>query len=201
MSKDNKQRALYRRLRKASDADQPALTLLLGRRYVNRYPECGHGWLLLGIALVEQARYEEAERALLRSLDLYPADKRWIVLGHLGHLFKQSGNYRKAAKWYKRQIIATPDAADGYIYLGAALARSGRLAEAEAVHRRGTECIEGCIDEAFLNLGLVLRALQRYAEAAECFREAIRLDPNYDAAKDALRDVELCVKLNARSPD
>ena len=45
-----------------------------------------------------------------------------------------------------------------------------------------------------MNLGLVLLAQERFEEAAECFREAIHLDPGYRAAKKALRDVEQCLR-------
>lgn len=50
-------------------------------------------------------------------------------------------------------------------------------------------CPEGCIDEAYHNLGLILRAQGRLREAADCFRRAIELDPEYDNAKEALDDV------------
>jgi tetratricopeptide (TPR) repeat protein len=59
-------------------------------------------------------------------------------------------------------------------------------------------CPEGCIDEAYFNLGLVLRSRERFEDAAECFREAIRLDPEYRAARRALFDVEHCIKLRGR---
>lgn len=85
------------------------------------------------------------------------------------------------------------------IYLGLTLALQGRLRDAERVHRSATQCLEGCIDEAFYNLGLVLRAQERYQEAAECFREAIRRDPKYRIARRALRDVELADKMGGES--
>ena len=77
------------------------------------------------------------------------------------------------------------------------LAKQGRLHDAEDTHRKAVACTRGCIDEAYLNLGLILRARERFAEAAECFREALRRDPDYRAARRALRDVELCIKLEA----
>ena len=52
------------------------------------------------------------------------------------------------------------------------------------------KCKTGCIDEAFSNLGLCLRALERHAEARTCFKRAIALDPHYRAAKVALADVD-----------
>jgi tetratricopeptide (TPR) repeat protein len=70
------------------------------------------------------------------------------------------------------------------------LAVSGRLTEAEAVHRKATRCPEGCIDEAHLNLGLVLKARQRYAEARACFQKALKITPNYKDALRQLKDME-----------
>lgn len=184
----------YERLRRLSHRPFPASTIRYAQRYVTDYPDHGPGWLQLGIALVELARYEEAERALGKALELCPPGKRQIPLGHLGHLFKLAGDYDQAAAWFRKAVEADPGDATYHIYLGALLARQGRLHEAEDVHRVAASCTEGCIDEAYLNLGLVLRAQERFREAADCFREAIRLDPNYRTARRALRDVERCIK-------
>jgi tetratricopeptide (TPR) repeat protein len=61
--------------------------------------------------------------------------------------------------------------------------------EAAEFHQRGTRCTKGCIDEAHLNLGLIRRAQERFAEAAQCFEKALELDPDYAPAKVALEDV------------
>ena len=50
------------------------------------------------------------------------------------------------------------------------------------------------IDEAFFLLGDVFRAQERFEEAAEWFREAIKIDPEYRSAREALRDAERCLK-------
>lgn len=185
----------YRRLRRFSDGPFPALTIRYGRRYLADYPWHGPAWMLVGIALVELARYEEAEQAFAKAIDLCPMHKRQIPFSQMGHLFREAGDYDQAAAWYRRAIEADPDDATYHIFLGAVLAKQGRLLEAEDVHRTAIACVEGCIDEAYLNLGFILRARERFAEAADCFREAIRLDPNYRPARRALRDVERCIKL------
>jgi tetratricopeptide (TPR) repeat protein len=113
----------------------------------------------------------------------------------MGHLFRESGDYEQAAGWYRQAIEACPEDATSHIFLGAMLARQGRLHDAAEAHRTATTCDEGCIDEAYLNLGLVLRALGRFTEAADCFREALRLDPEYREARRALRDVEQCIRV------
>lgn len=181
--------ARWSRLRAAHKADLPALTAARAREFLKEFPEGGPIWKILGSALIDLARYSEAELAIKKALSLCPPEKLWIPLAEMGHLCKAQGDYKSAAGWYQQAIEAVPREASGHSYLGGLLAKSGRLMEAEAAHRAATRCIEGCRDEAFLNLGLVLRAQERYEEAAECFERALELDPKYDAAKRALRDV------------
>ncbi|APW60954.1 tetratricopeptide repeat protein [Paludisphaera borealis] len=187
--------ARWDRLRAAYKADLPALTVARAREFVAENPECGPAWKMLGSALVELAQHREGEEALRRAIALCPPDKLWIPLAEMGHMYKSRGDFRAAAAWYRKAIDAVPDEASAHIYLGGVLAKAGRLHEAEAAHRAATLCKEGCRDEAFLNLGLVLRALERHDEAADCFEAALRLDPKYQAAKKALRDVRRTLQL------
>jgi tetratricopeptide (TPR) repeat protein len=148
----------------------------------------------LGIALTEIARYEEAERALSKAIEHCPSSKLWITFGAMGHLHKAAGDFGRAEEWYRRTIAQAPEDATGYIYLGSLLATLGRLVEAEEITRSATQCPEGCIDEAFRTLGLILLYRERFEEAAECLREAIRRDPEYRGAKEALRDAKACLR-------
>jgi tetratricopeptide (TPR) repeat protein len=119
----------------------------------------------------------------------------------MGHLYRAWGKYDEAAVWYRRGIELEPDFAGGYIFLGAVLAKSGDLQSAEEQHRKATQCERGCIDEAYLNLGLVLRAQDRYAEAAECLRKSLELDTDGDqdgGTRAALDDVERMLRLLAK---
>ena len=186
----------HNRLRKLSNGPHPALTIRYGRKYLRDYPEDGVAWYLVANALIEMARYEEAEQANAKAMEYWPPEKIQIPLAQLGHLYLEAGDYDRAAECYRKAIEAAPNDADGFIYLGCVRAKQGRLHDAEEAHRAGIQCGEGCIDEAYLNLGYILRARERFEQAAECFREAIRIDPEYRAAKLALRDVEICLKLN-----
>jgi tetratricopeptide (TPR) repeat protein len=183
----------YEQLLQLSDGPYAALTILHARQYVADFPNNGPGWLVLGIALAETARYQEAEQALNQAIQRCQTEKQQIPLSQMGHRFRSAGDYDRAAVWYRKAIEADPNDATYRIFLGAVLARQGNLQAAEVEHRQATQCSEGCIDEAYLNLGLVLRAQDRFEEAAHCFRAAIRLDPNYREAAAALRDVEQCL--------
>ena len=182
---------LRQRIRAASDAGHIGMLLLLCREYLRHDQRRWIVWHDLGSALWQMARYREALRALRNALALCPEGSRWYVHAEIGRLYKRWGKYRTAARWFQKMIDARPDEATGYIYRGAALARLGDLCEAEEMHRAATSCKEGCIDEAYLNLGLVLRAQERFSEAADAFRAALELTPDYEEARAELPDAEL----------
>ncbi len=181
---------LRERIRVADKAGHVALVTLLSREYLLLKPQSWIAWHDLGSALWPMAHYAEALKALRQARKYCPKNHRHYVEAAFGHLYKRWGKYKLAARWYQKMIDATPDDATGYIFRGAALARLGSLREAEAMHRAATACSEGCIDEAYLNLGLVLRAQERSGEAAESFRKALELTPDYQEALNGLADVE-----------
>jgi Flp pilus assembly protein TadD len=114
-------------------------------------------------------------------------------------LFREKGDFAVAEQWYRAAIEHSPRDAQGYILLGAMLARLGRLDEAEQTHRQATLCTAGCIDEAYHNLGLVLRAVERFSEALSCFESALRIDPQYKVARIAARDVKRVLRMRKSS--
>ena len=189
MNENEMVKARWSHLRAAHKADLPALTVARAREFLREYPDCGPAWKILGEALVDLARHSEAEHALKQAIAKCPPDKLWIPLAEMGHLHRARGEYKAAVAWYRRAIDKMPDEASGHIYIGGVLAKTGRLKEAETAHRAAIRCTQGCRDEAHLNLGLVLRAQERYDEAATCFEQALKLDPKYVAARKALRDV------------
>ncbi|MGP0068633.1 MAG: tetratricopeptide repeat protein [Isosphaeraceae bacterium] len=195
MSNNRSREVLYEELKQASDANLLALTILLARRYLADYPDEWPAWLWLGNALTELARYDEAEHALTRVLHLFPEDKRFIPMINLGRLYAARSDFDRAAEWFGKAIVAEPRNASGYIMMGVILARQGRLRDGEEVLRKATEtCYEGCLYEAFLNLGTILMAGERFEEAAESIREAIHLNADCEPARQTLRDVERCLE-------
>lgn len=189
MAESSLQHDLFAQLKEASSLEQSSLTVLIGRRYTSLFADSGMGWLLYGVALVETAQYHDAQKALMRAIRLCPDDRLHIPYSHLGHMHKRKGNLKIAAKWYQKTIAVTPDDAGGHIYLGAVLALQGKLKEAIKCHRTATQCKEGCVEEAFLNLGLVLRAQGKLKLAKAALQKALSLDNNYEPAREALEDV------------
>jgi tetratricopeptide (TPR) repeat protein len=192
-------RLLWARLRRARHAGLPALAILRARALLAEVPDCGPVWCMLGSELASLARYEEAEQALRKAIEHSRSDKLRIPYAEMGRLFEATGEYDQAEVWYRRSIEAAPDAAGGYIQLGGVLARLGRADEAEAAYRRATRCGSGCIEEAYLNLGLALCARERFGEAAVCIEESLRLDADYREARRARKNVTACLRELERS--
>ena len=148
-------------------SNRPASAIVLIRDYLERHPDHGIAWCHLGNMLTGLARYDEARQAYARSIRRCPRSKRHIPYGQLGHMYRMKSDPGLAERWYRRAMRANPNDAGAYIFLGALLAICGRLSEAEALHCAATECKTGCVDEAYLNLGLVLRAQQRFDQARQ----------------------------------
>ncbi len=188
---------LYRTLFQAWDAGEYAYALEMSRDLLQQWPDYDIGWLLQGVMLYELARYDEAEKTLRRAVQLIPDGSLDHGYVHLGHLCKDRGDYDDAERYYRKALELAPDNAGRHIFLGAVLARKGDLVAAEKVHRDGTRCPRGDIDEAYLNLGYVLRAQERYDEALDCFTKALELTPEYEEAIVAKRDIEKVLEYTA----
>jgi tetratricopeptide (TPR) repeat protein len=182
-------RRLRDRVRELEDDARPASALLAVRKILRHDPNDANALVLQGRLLASLARHGEAEESLSRALVLFAADSAYAVHRELGHLYESWGRLELALAEFEKVVALRPEHASGHIYVGAVLARLGRFDEAIASHTRATRCSEGHVDEAYFNLGLVLRALERFADAKNAFERALELDPMYVEARAALSDV------------
>ncbi len=175
-------------IQNANRRDDVATCEALSRIWLAKNPDDVWVVHMLAESLYRMARYEESLQLYNEALVRFP-DHRWGIYIQIGHLYRYRGELDQAACWYEKAVEDDPDEASSYIFLGTIKARQGKLAEAEQIHRKATSCSDGSIEEAFHNLGLVLRGQMRMSEAADCFRRAIEIDPEYNAAIKALDDV------------
>ena len=171
----------------------PAFQLILSLELISNHRDYFPGLICYAHALVALGRYKEAREVFTEVKQHLSQDKMYSFFQQMGDMCKKMGDLESSAQWFVKAIELRPDDADGYIGAGAILARQGRLEEAEQYHRKATVCSQGCIDEAFLNLGFVLRAQERFAEAQKCFEKALELDAGYDEAKIELNDVRAVI--------
>jgi tetratricopeptide (TPR) repeat protein len=167
--------------------------------YVAKRPEHSFAVFLLGDALREVGRFTEAEEVLLRSLSLASPERQAAVMAAIGRLKDGHGKRQEAEEWFRRATEDAIGASKGWIwiYRGCNLIFAEKRDEAAACHERATQ-LPGDQDEAYLNLGFVRRAQQRYAEAVEAFEKALALSPAYTLAAEALhglRDIGAAVAL------
>jgi tetratricopeptide (TPR) repeat protein len=185
----------------AKQKDHPATTVLLASEYLkaNR----GDMEVLLDYAemLYKMTRYEDAIQIYMDAISLLDEGSNgWSIFIQLGRMYQYWGRPNEAEPWFRKAIEAEPDELASYIFLGACLARQGKLKQAEEMHRMATIKCPGSwlTDEAYHNLGLVLRGQGKLPEAADIFRKAIAITPNYSDALEALEDVEMAMSFEER---
>ena len=187
-------------LMKAWDEGKIACHLHYARRYVAAYPDDMHGWIALADVLSGIALYEDARKALLKSLKLCPKKKAHHLFAQIGHMYKTKCDLKKAEKWYRKAVEEHPRQ-EYLVFLGACLAKQGRHQEAQTFYERAVQMEPDTADEAYFNLGLISRANGNNTEALDYFDKAIEIDPNYEYAKFERQDVlDLVEILKADNP-
>lgn len=195
--------SLRRRLDKMS-SDQPATVRELALQILAHDRRDLQALYGLVNALIDLHQFRAAHSALRRFADLPTGTRHQFSLyGARGRYFRELGELRTAERWYRKAAVGQPLY---LVFLGGVLARQGRFAEAKRVHRRASRApVEDNVanDEAFYNLGLILRAERRYKAAIAAFDKAVELDPNYTLAKaervDALAAMRVVVPKHRRA--
>lgn len=191
MVKTRKQR--YKELVSASDKNLNSCVIELAPSYLKEFPNSQGGWDIYSLALYRVDRFKDAKKALLKSIKLLDEIQHGEILSwlfcRLGHIYENSGNFCKATEWFEKAHLANPQEATFLIYKGVMLLRKEKFDEARETFQEATKCKEGCIDEAFYNLGVAHLIQRNYEEAQICFERALEIDPKYKEAKQQLKDV------------
>lgn len=168
--------------------DTPACMHELALEYTKRFPDDFCGWIVLADALTHFALYKRARAALSTALSLAPTEKKTDVYHQIGHHYSEKGDHKRAELWY-RKALEENRCVEHYIFLGACLAKQGRLEKAKKYHLQAIKTKSKEVDEAYFNLGLIYRAERNFKKASEYFGKAIELDPEYKLAKIAKEDI------------
>lgn len=105
----------------------------------------------------------------------------------------ENGNYQQAAELYRQAIEQDPENAKLHFNLAAALQKLGRTKEAMQSYDRFEALSESPQEQSFAsyNQGTMLTEENKYKEAAEFFREALKKNPN---DPDARHNYELALQ-------
>jgi tetratricopeptide (TPR) repeat protein len=195
---------LLRQAKAAHEQEREPLVAELLGPYLERRQDDDYAWFLFGDALRVMGLTDEAERALLKAVELSPGPD-WVLQLTLAHLYKDAGNHVEAERWFElaAEDEAAAEQAWFWILRGSNLASHGQFKQAEKCFRQAIALGDDNRDEALLNLGYCLRAQGRYLEARRQFRQALDLNPEYTLAEKAihsLNGIEKAISLARQIP-
>jgi HemY protein len=155
------------------------------QRYHEMVPGDYEGLAQLGSCLSDLGRFDEAEPMLREALaGMDDALTRY----NLGLLLARTGRLDEARAEYERALGRDPNHANARVNLAAVLARQGDLERAaRELSRVVAQDPQNAL--AHTNLGLVLVQQGQTTRAAHAFEEALRIQPGFSAAADALRSL------------
>jgi serine/threonine-protein kinase len=124
------------------------------------------------LALEKLDRLPDAERELVKAVELRPAD--WANHNALGVHYWRRGRYSEAERAFRKVVELAPDNVRGLSNLGALLNADGHQEEAASLLRRAMSLRPNY--GAASNLALVEFDRGRYTEAARAYEKALALD-------------------------
>jgi len=150
---------------------------------------------LLGVALMQQERHEEARQVLASALERDPRSAGTLL--NLGSALVHLSRYDEAAAQFREAARIEPLLAQAHFNLGHALKELGRFEEAAAAYRAVLALDPGSL-LAHLNLGFVLRELGQSDAAARSFLAATECDPG---CAEAHAQLGIVYRSQGRLPD
>ena len=148
----------------------------LARTMTARFPQHGMAWKVLGAALIEMGRVDEALPLMQKAAVLSPQDAE--AHNNLGSALHALGRFDEAAASCRQALAIRPDFAEAHNTLGHTLCTLGRLEEAEASFRSALQ-MKPDSAEFHSNLGSLLHTLGRLNEAEASFRRTLEIKSDY----------------------
>ena len=127
--------------------------------------------------LKNEGRLVEARAELVRHLRAAPGDAD--AAHFLGMIASQQGNWPDARKWMQRSVELAPRNAMFRINLGAVFGNLRQPREAIEQLKVGISLPGGDRPELHNNIGVAHERLGELRQAAECFKRALALKPDY----------------------
>lgn len=147
-------------------------------------PSSAPARISLGQAYARFQQWGPAETAARQALSLKPGDA--IALDLLGFCLRKQGQLQQAVECYRKSLELNPQNADAQYQLGYCYYRLGKKPAAVVALRTAVRLRPNYAD-AWRELGQFL-AEANDAEAIACFRRAVELAPEDEAARRLLED-------------
>lgn len=143
--------------------------------FLERHPESGKDWDLLGVAYLQLGNSDAARIVLTRATALLPRDA--AVWDHLGVAERLSGDWLAAETAFARSLALNSRRAETWVNRGNLQCDQGQRPAALVSFQRAQELDPGCA-EAIGSLGKVSHELGRLDDAARYCRELVARRPD-----------------------
>lgn len=145
------------------------------QQVLQQYPQSARAFHLMGLALLQGGKTEEALPYLERAIALDP--KAADYHGHLGVAYCSAKRVDEGIAACQHALSLQPQWLDVRYNLALALHKRGDLTEAIAHYQQVVEC-QPQNAQALLNLGNALQQTQRYDQAIARYQQALAIRPN-----------------------
>ena len=131
--------------------------------------------------------FDRAAELYRQSLAVFPTAEAHTFLGWTYHF---QGKVEDAIEECKRAIAVDPDFGNPYNDIGAYLISLKRYDEAVSRLERATKALRyEPRHYPYFNLGRVYMAKGMINRARECFQQALRIEPDYTSARQAIESI------------
>ena len=160
-------------------SSKPEVAETLCSDHLNLHPESVEHLRLLGHALMQQQRFDEAETQLKIAIELAPDFPP--LSEDLGSALAQQRKYEEAIPLFEQAVRLDPGLTNAHKKLGQALATVGRGLEADEAFET---FFQKDPDKGAVAVGAEHLRAKREEEAIKCFRQALKDNPdNVDAMR------------------
>jgi predicted O-linked N-acetylglucosamine transferase (SPINDLY family) len=145
------------------------------RKMTESYPKSGLAWKMLGIILIETAKFQESLHPNRMAIKWLPKDPE--VFYNFALASQELGMTSKAIEGYLKAIELKQDYYQAYGNLGVIFQTEGKFSKAVEYCRKTISLDPNAI-QPYNNLAISLRNLGKFDEAFEPFKKALELNPN-----------------------
>lgn len=140
-------------------------------------------YAVLGNAMAQEGRYQEAMEYFRSSLALQPRHPDTLFAA--GNACFQARNFKEAAEYFQRVVDGRPNFMEGHFHLALALQAQG-LAEGAIVQYKKALELQPGVARGYVLLGGLLEGQGKLDEALAQYKEAVRWKPDYPEALNRL---------------
>ncbi len=150
-------------------------TMSHAKLFISQFPTHGFGWKILGAALHDLGRINEAIEVMKKAIQFLPNDVE--VFYNFGLILKDKGDLLTAEENYLKALLIDEHYADAYNNLGIIYQQKKNFKAARMYFDRALEC-DSNHGDAYINLGNLLADQDKLLDAEQAYFKAFKLIPD-----------------------